>query len=382
MSARRRAVLAAALLLQAGAAAAAVPTPTPPGLEARAYLLLDVDTGAVLAEHDADAPFEPASLTKIMTVYLAFRALHEGLIAVDDEVLISRRARAAIGSRMFVEAGSRVPVLDLLRGIIVQSGNDASIALAEHIAGSEAAFAEMMNLEASRLELANSRFIDASGLGGPEHYMSARDVALVSAAMIREYPDDYRMFREREYTWNEITQPNRNRLLWRDETVDGIKTGYTEAAQYCLAASAARPDLDGMRLVAVVLGTPSARTRVRETQALLRWGFRFFRTRPALAPGAPLAQAPVWFADGAQVPVGAAAELRLTLPLGAHEELRTTVHLDAEPEAPLAAGQVLGRIAVRRDGRILHQAPAVALAAVPRAGFFSRLGDHIQRWLR
>ena len=366
-------------LLLASPAGASLPIPPPPELSAPSYILMDTQTGEVLAEANADEAVEPASLTKIMTTYLAFRSLGDGLIAAQDLVTISRKARRAIGSRMFVEVNSQVPVIDLLRGIIVQSGNDASIALAEHIAGSEEAFAGMMNAEAERLGMSKSHFIDASGLGGSDHYMSARDIAILSTAMINEFPEHYAMFREREYTWNGITQPNRNRLLKLDPTVDGIKTGFTDAAQYCLAASAMRPELDNMRLVSVVLGAKNGRARIRDSRALLNWGFRFFRTQKIHAGMTPLAKIPVWFAEVDQVPVGLAEDLVMTLPVAAYKELETTYHLEPEVEAPLAKGQAVGRITVRHENRILAQAPAVVLADVPQVGFFTRLWHHLRR---
>ena len=368
-------------LLLASPAWAELPTPPPPELSAPSYILMDTQTGEVLAEANADEAVEPASLTKIMTTYLAFRSLGDGLIAEQDLVTISRKARKAIGSRMFVEVNSQVPVIDLLRGIIVQSGNDASIALAEHIAGSEEAFASMMNAEAERLGMSKSHFIDSSGLGGSDHYMSARDIAILSTAMINEFPDHYAMFQEQEYTWNGITQPNRNRLLKLDPTADGIKTGFTDAAQYCLAASAMRPELDNMRLVSVVLGAKNGRARIRDSRALLNWGFRFFRTQKIHAGMTPLAEIPVWFAEVKQVPVGLAEDLVMTLPVAAYKELETTYHLEPEVEAPLAKGQAVGRITVRHENRILVQAPAVVLADVPQVGFFTRLWHHLRRLL-
>ncbi len=366
-------------LLLASPAWAEVPTPPPPELSAPSYILMDTQTGEVLAEANADEPVEPASLTKIMTTYLAFRALGDGLIGEQDLVTISRKARRAIGSRMFVEINSQVPVIDLLRGIIVQSGNDASIALAEHIAGSEESFVSIMNAEAERLGMSESHFTDASGLGGPDHYMSARDTAIVSAAMINEFPDLYAMFREWEYTWNDITQPNRNRLLKLDPTVDGIKTGFTEAAQYCLAASAMRPELDNMRLVSVVLGAKTGRARVRDSRALLNWGFRFFRTRKIHGGMTPLAEIPVWFAEMEQAPVGLAEDLVMTLPVAAYKKLTTTYHLEPEVEAPLVRGQTVGRITIRHENRILAQAPAIVLVDMPQVGFFIRLWHSLRR---
>ena len=373
--------LGAALLL--GAAHAAVPVATP-SLSASAYLLMDARTGAVLAERNADDPYEPASLTKIMTTYLAFRMIDEGLIRRDETVLISKRARAAEGSRMFVEAGDRVPVVDLLRGIIVQSGNDASVALAEHIGGSEEGFVQMMNTEAQRLGMRHSHFTDSSGIGGPEHYMSARDIARVSQAMILEYPDDYRMFLERAFKWNNIEQRNRNRLLWRDAAVDGIKTGYTEAARYCLAASALRPDLDDMRLIAVVLGAESDEKRNGETHTLLRWGFRFFRTEPVLDAGAAITEARAWFAEEERrrVPVGVDETLWLSLPLGAHKKLTTEFEPAGPIEAPIARGQTLGTLRVRDAEEILGERDAVALSDVPLGGWLTRIHHQLLQWMQ
>ena len=251
--------------------------------------------------------------------------------------------------------------------------------MAEHIAGSEEGFADMMNHEAQRLGLANSRFVDASGLGGPEHYMSARDIAILSAAMIREFPESYAMFKEQTYSWNGIAQPNRNRLLKIDPTVDGLKTGYTDAAQYCLAASAIRPELDNMRLVSVVLGAESTAARVRDSRTLLNWGFRFFRTRELHAGMTPLAEAPVRFAETEWAPVGIAKDIVMTLPTSRVDELHTTWHLEPELEAPLAKGQTVGRVTVRHNNRILVQAQAIVLADIPQVGFFARLGERLRR---
>ncbi len=366
-------------LLAAGSAWAELPTPPPPQLSAPSYILMDATSGEVLVEANADEPAEPASLTKIMTVYLTFRALKEGLIGARDRVTISHRARRAVGSRMFVEANSQVPVIDLLRGVIVQSGNDASVALAEHIAGNEKSFVTMMNAEAERLGMSASHFTDASGLGGSDHHMSARDIATLSAAMINEFPDLYAMFREREYTWNGITQPNRNRLLSLDPSVDGIKTGFTQAARYCLAASAMRPEFENMRLVSVVLGAKDNRARVRDSRALLNWGFRFFRTREIHAGMDALTEIPVWFAEIEKMPVGLAESVVMTLPVAAYLELETTYHLEPELEAPISQGQTVGRITVRHKNRILAQAPAIALADAEQVGFFTRLWHRLRR---
>ncbi len=365
------------LLLLHGAAIANLPIPNAPPLQSKAYILMDAQTGAVLAQSRPDERYEPASLTKIMTIYLALQALREGLIREDELVTISRRARRAIGSRMFVEVNSKVPVIELLRGVIVQSGNDSSIALAEHIAGTEEAFVAMMNQTAQAMGLEQTYFTDTTGLGGKQHYMSARDIAELSRVLIRDYPNYYRMFKEREYTWNKITQPNRNRLLWLDDTVDGIKTGYTQNAQYCLAASAYRADLGDMRLISVVLGARSPSLRVRDTRALLKWGFRFFRTEVTHTAMEPRTKVLVWYSDERSVPVGIAQDHLMTFPLNARDRLKDTWHLHKDLEAPIRKGQKIGKLEISLDGEVLATLPAIALQDIPKGSLFTRLKDFL-----
>ena len=364
------------LLCLHGVATANLPIPQPPSLSSQAYILLDAQTGTVLAQSGADERYEPASLTKIMTTYLVFQALRDGVIGEQDLVPISLRARQAVGSRMFVEVNSEVPLMELLRGVIVQSGNDASIALAEHIAGTEEAFSSMMNQEANRLGLTQSHFTDSSGLGGKDHYMSARDIAELSRVLIREYPEYYRMFKELDYTWNNIKQPNRNRLLWLDDAVDGIKTGYTSTAKYCLAASAYREDLGGMRLISVVLGAEDRPTRVRDTRALLKWGFRFFRTEVTHAGMDPRTKAQVWYSDERVVPIGIAQDHVMTFPLNIREELKDTWVLHTELHAPVQQGQEVGILEISHQGNILATIPAIALQDIEEGSFFTLLKDY------
>lgn len=349
--------------------------PAPPQIAASSYILMDASSGAVLVEHNADERLPPASLTKMMTSYIGSLELIEGRINEQDGVLISETAWRKGGSKMFVKVGDRVPFIDLKRGIIIQSGNDASIALAEHVAGSEDAFADMMNRHAERLGLRNSHFTNATGWPDDNMYSSARDMAILAQAIIRDDVDYYPIYKEKEYTWNGITQSNRNRMLWRDSSVDGLKTGHTEAAGYCLVASAER---EGMRLISVVMGSSSDAVRTAETQKLLTWGFRFHETRRFYQPGQVLSSARVWGGESMQVDVGLADGLILTLQRGQFDNLEATIELDKALKAPIAAGARLGTVEVRNGNQVLHSAPVVALNEVPAAGFFGRLWDSIR----
>ncbi|MFM1892112.1 MAG: D-alanyl-D-alanine carboxypeptidase, partial [Pseudomonadota bacterium] len=279
------------LLLCSASAVAAPPVPAPPTVAGTGHLLLDMHSGRVLAESNADARLEPASLTKIMTAYVVFRELQHGNLKLEDQALISEKAWKTPGSRMFIEVGKRVSVGDLLNGMVIQSGNDASVALAEHIAGSEDTFAGLMNEHSRRLGMQNTHFVNATGLPHEDHYTTPRDIAKVTIATIREFPELYKLYAVKEFVWNDIKQPNRNLLLWRDDSVDGVKTGHTEAAGYCLVSSAAR---EGMRLVAVVMGTSSENARAKESLSLLNYGFRFFETHRLYAAGDALVRTRVW----------------------------------------------------------------------------------------
>jgi len=355
--------------------AAAPLMPPAPTVAATSYLLIDADSGKVLTEHNADTPLPPASLTKMMTSYIASMEILRGQLKEEDEVLVSEKAWRMGGSKMFIEVGNRVPLIDLLRGIIIQSGNDASVAVAEHIAGSEEAFADLMNSHARRLGMTNTHFENSTGLPGENHVSSARDMAILAKAIIEDDPEHYQLYKEKEYVWNDIRQPNRNLMLWRDSTVDGLKTGHTDEAGYCLVASAKR---DGMRLISVVMGTASEQARAAETQKLLTWGFRFFETRHFYQPGEVISTARVWAGKDGQVDTGLADGLVLTLPKGQAEKLEATVTLDSTIKAPIAAGDVLGQVEVKMGEEVVHTGELVALADVEEAGLFGRLWDSIR----
>ena len=372
---RLKAVLSlAAAVLAAPAFAQAVATPAPPSIAAASFVLIDHQTGDVLAARDPDLRLPPASITKVMTLYIAFDEISKGHSSLDDQVLISEKAWRAQGSRSFIEVGNRVRLEDLLHGIIVQSGNDASIAVAEHIAGDESVFAQLMNKHAARLGMANTHYTNASGL--PDAMMtSAHDIALMSQALIRDFPDFYAWFKEREFVYNGIRQPNRNRLLFEDSTVDGIKTGHTEAAGYCLAASAIR---DGRRLISVVMGTDSTRARTQASKALLEYGFRFFDTAQLLGPTKPVTHARVYGGALNEVPVGTLEPLAITLGRDGAQRIETASTVNAPLKAPLAVGQVVGEVTVSLDGETLRSAPLVALSEVERGSLWKRFID----WIR
>tara|TARA_R110001599_G_scaffold293172_3_gene496991 strand:- start:936 stop:2141 length:1206 start_codon:yes stop_codon:yes gene_type:complete len=350
--------------------------PAAPELAASSYLLIDASSGAVLVEHNADEALPPASLTKMMTSYIGSQEIKRGQIGQNDLVLVSEKAWRMGGSKMFIKVGNQVPVIDLMRGIIIQSGNDASIALAEHIAGSEDAFADMMNGQAKRLGMTNSHFVNATGWPAEGHYSSARDLAILARAIIDDDPEEhYKIYGEKEFVWNEIRQPNRNLMLWRDSTVDGLKTGHTEEAGYCLVASAKRED---MRLISVVMGTTSEQARAAETQKLLTWGFRFFETKTFYQPGQVISTARVWKGQQEQVDLGLQNGLQLTLPKGQLDRLEAGVTMQTPIQAPIKAGDVLGQVEVKLGDEIVHSAPLVALSDVAEAGFVGRLWDSVR----
>jgi serine-type D-Ala-D-Ala carboxypeptidase (penicillin-binding protein 5/6) len=336
--------------------------PDPPQLPVRAYVLLDYASGAVLAENSADTKVEPASLTKIMTVYTTADALEKGLIKLTDQPVISEYAWKQEGSRMFIEVGKQVSVEQLLHGDIIQSGNDASVALAEHVSGSEDVFATVMNGHATRLGMQASKFANSTGLPNPETYTTARDLGTLAHALISDFPEVYRIFAEPEYTYNGITQQNRNGLLRRDPSVDGMKTGHTEAAGYCLVASAVR---DGMRLISVVMGAESDGTRTQASQALLNYGFRFFENRELYAAGATVTDARVWQGATESVAVGIADALAVTVPRGTQTSaVNAVAELQKPLIAPLVARQVVGEVLVSLNGKELKRVPLIALKAV------------------
>lgn len=348
--------------------------PAPPQLAATAYLVMDSETGEVLVESGADGRFAPASLTKMMTSYIVEREIAEGNISETDLVPISVNAWKTLGSRMFIREGTQVPLGDLLRGVIIQSGNDASVALAEYVAGSEEAFADLMNQHAARLGLTNTNFVNATGLPADNHYSSPRDLALIGRALIRDFPEQYKIYSEKYFTFNNIKQPNRNRLLWRDETIDGIKTGHTEEAGYCLVASALRDD---MRLISVVLGTSSDEARAQESQKLLAYGFRFYRTFPLYKAGDVLNQAAIWKAQSNTVLLGLAEDLAVTIPRGQEDSLAATLDLPAVIEGPLGIGDTVGSLQIRLGGELIREVPLVALQSAEPAGFLKRIWHSI-----
>ena len=367
------------LLISSSYHAVAAPLPAPPQLSADSYILFDYTSGKVLASSEPDKRIEPASLTKLMTAYIVSEELNRGSIELDEPVLISAEAQAMPGSRMFIEANTVVPLIDLLRGLIIQSGNDASVALAEHIAASEAGFADMMNRTADLLGMSSTNFVNSSGLPHPDHYTTANDLAIMASAIIREHPETYKLYSEREFTFNDITQKNRNTLLWRDESVDGMKTGHTEAAGYCLVASAVRDD---MRLISIVLGASSDKSRIAESQRLLNYGFRFFQTRRIYSAGEAVSQARVWMGQSDEVALGVAEDLYLTLPRDSFDSLSSEVEINDYVRAPMQIGQPLGRSVLKLNDEIISDVPLLALQNMEQGGIFKRMRHSIQRFFQ
>jgi len=355
-----------------------MPVPAPPQLGARSYVLTDFYSGKVLVEQSADERVEPASITKVMTSYVVFAELAQGNIALDDMVPVSEGAWQTQGSRMFIDPSMQVSVEDLLRGVIVQSGNDASVALAEYVAGSEEAFAGVMNHYAEVLGMSNTHFTNSTGWPDENHYTTARDIATLSAATIRDFPDYYRWYSEKEFTFNEIRQHNRNTLLWRDPAVDGLKTGHTESAGFCLAASANR---EGMRLISVVMGSNSETSRASETQSLLNYGFRFFETVQLYNARDELAQARVWKGMAENIAVGIADALFVTIPRGRYDDLDARVEMHPLLEAPLATDAVVGQITIALDDELVAERDLITLSGVEPAGFFGRSWDGVKLWV-
>ena len=373
-------LLAAAVA--AGSAAAQSPRPvaglpSPPALNVSSFVLMEQETGAILASLEPDLRVEPASITKIMSAYAIFEALAEGEASLDEEAVISEKAWRMQGSRTFLDLNSRVSVENLLLGMIVQSGNDASVALAEHLAGAEEDFAILMNLIAERLGMTGTHFENSTGWPGENHYTTARDTAVLTRAMIHDYPTLYGMHTLREFTWNGIRQPNRNPLLARDATVDGVKTGHTESAGYCLVASAVRDD---MRLIAVVMGAASESQRAQDVLRLLSYGFRYFETRTLLEAGEDFGSARVWKGEDTVVGLTVADDLVMTLPKRANDQVETRVVVNEPLIAPLEAGQPVGRVAMIHDGETLAELPLVPARAVASGGWWQRTRDSVLLW--
>ncbi|MEC5318555.1 serine hydrolase [Brenneria populi subsp. brevivirga] len=363
--------------------------PTAPQIDVKAFILMDYHSGKVLAESNADERLDPASLTKMMASYVTGQAIKAGKIRPTDEVTVGKDAWATGNpvlrgsSLMFLKPGDRIPVSELNKGIVIQSGNDASIALADYVAGSQDAFVSLMNNYGKALGLANTHFLTVHGLDAPGQYSTARDMALLGQALIRDVPDEYALHKEKEFTFNNIRQPNRNRLLWSSNlNVDGIKTGHTSGAGHNLVASATEGD---MRLISVVLGAPTDATRFRESEKLLTWGFRFFETVTPIKAGVPFTTQPVWFGTQKEARLGVAQDAALTIPRGQMKNLKASFTL-LQPQltAPLAKNQVVGAIDFQLDGKSIGQRQLVALDEIPEAGFFSRLWDSVmmklQQW--
>lgn len=351
--------------------------PDPPQLTAKGYLLVDHNSGRVLAESNADERLEPASLTKIMTAYVVFRELAGSNLSLQDQVLISERAWRTGGSKMFVEIGKQVSVEDLLKGTIIQSGNDASVALAEHIAGTEETFSDLMNTHARRLEMKNSNFTNATGLTHKDHYTTARDIALVTAASIREFPEYYAWYAVKEFTYNRIKQRNRNRILRRDDSVDGVKTGHTKTAGYCLVASAARGT---MRLTSVVMGTKGEEARAQASLALLNYGFRFYETHKLYAAGQRIETLRIWMGEVENLPVGPAEDVAVTIPRRTYDKLSAKLIKTPDISAPIAKGAVVGHISIALEGKEMHRVLLVALRDVAEGGILQKGKDTVLKW--
>ena len=369
-------VLLLTALLTVASPALAAPLPAAPQLSAKSYLLIDHVSGETLASKEADLRLEPASLTKIMTAYLVAAELERGSVTLDEPVIISEAAQAMPGSRTFVEAGTTVPLGNLLRGLIIQSGNDASVALAEHVAASEPGFVDMMNRMADTLGMSGTSYANASGLPHPDHYTTASDLGRIARAMIRDFPDVYALYSEREFTHDGITQKNRNTLLWRDDSVDGMKTGHTEAAGYCLVSSAVR---DGMRLISIVLGTASDKTRIAESQRLLNYGYRFFRTERVYAAGESISEARIWMGRQASIPLGVEEDLWLTLPRDDFDQLQSRIEVSDYIRAPTRIGEELGRSVLSSSSGVVREVPLLALQKVEEGGIFLRMKHSILR---
>jgi D-alanyl-D-alanine carboxypeptidase (penicillin-binding protein 5/6) len=369
--------------LSPGAASAATtqaaPIPPPPEVAGRSYVLIDHATGRVLAERNADQRVEPASITKLMTAYVAFRALAEGRLKLDERISISERAWRSEGSRTFLNVGDQVPAEVLLQGMIVQSGNDAAVAIAERLAGSEATFAQLMTEQAKQIGMRNSSFANATGLPDPALYTTARDIAILSRAMIREFPQYYRWYSQREFVWNNIRQGNRNGLLYRDPTVDGIKTGHTDSAGYCLASSAER---NGTRMIATIFGTESPKAREDASAALLNYGFAFYETVTLRKAGEMVLRPRLYKSTEQDIAVAPQSNVSATIARGGLSRLRTATRLDEPLVAPLKAGQRVGEMQILDGKTVIRRVPLVVTTEAPMGGVWPRLRDTIALWFR
>ena len=370
----------ACLLLGLVPALAAAGAPPSPSIGARAWMLGDFSSGQVLVAEKPDERMEPASLTKLMTAYVVFQALRERKLTLDQQVNVSERASGAPGARMFIQPRKPVSVDELIRGMVVQSGNDACIALAEAVAGAEEPFVQLMNREAARLGMKGTRFVNATGLPDAQHYSTAHDLYRLAAALIRDFPGEYaQYYAQKEFRYNNISQPNRNRLLWLDPSVDGVKTGHTEGAGYCLIASSHR---GGRRLVSVLLGSSSEAARVQESQKLLNWGFQFFDSVKLHPANQPVKAIEVWKGTGHEVKAGFKDDIVVTVPKGEAEKLKAELLTQQPLLAPIAQGQRVGTLRVSHDGNPLAEYPLVALEGVGTAGMLGRAWDTLRLWVK
>jgi len=351
-------------------------TVSAPEIKASSYLLVDFHSGVELAKKNPDKQIEPASITKLMTAYVIYKELAKGNISVEDKVLISKKAWKMEGSRMFVEAGKKVNLNRMLHGLIVQSGNDAAVALAEHIAGSEAAFVAKMNDAATDLEMKSTQFQNSTGWPAENHYTTARDIVTLTRAIIDEFPKYYQLHRIKEYTYNGIKQYNRNKLLWRDETVDGVKTGHTKSAGYCLVSSAMRND---MRLISVILGAESEKARADYSQELIEFGFRLFETHKLYDKGSVLADARVWKGSKGTVPAGIVDDFYVTVQKGRYKQLKGLMELNSSLDAPIKRGDVVGTAIIKDGDQVVHEVTLLALDAVDAGGFWTKVTDSVKK---
>lgn len=356
-----------------------LPIPAPPTLGAKAYVLQDNGSGQILVSHNGDERLSPASLTKMMTVYVVDHELAAGRLKLDDPIRISEKAWRSEGSRMFVDVNSTVPARDLLNGVIIQSGNDASIAFAEHIGGTEEAFADQMNAYAQALGMKNTHFVNATGMPDPDHYTTAVDMAILARAIVNEFPETYKVYSQKEFVYNGIKQGNRNTLLWRDDTVDGIKTGHTDDAGFCLVASAKR---NNMRFNAVILGAANENARAEQAQSLLNYGFRFYRTQHLLTGNKPIGQTTVYLGKASQVPIGVEQDLVVTMPYNQTQGLNSALTMTENLRAPVKRGQVVGELNITLNDKLIAQTPIVALQDVEPAGFFGRIFGWIKLFFK
>lgn len=350
-------------------------TPGVPNLDATGFILIDANSGKVLAEKNSTVRMPPASLTKLMSLYIISGALKNGQIHMDDKVRISTKAWKTEGSRMFVKVGDEVPLRDLLQGVIVASGNDATVALAEHVAGTEETFTTMMNDQAKLLGMKNSHFMDSTGLPNKDHYSTAQDLATLTRAYIKTFPEDYSFYSEKWFTWNGIRQPNRNRLLWRYQYADGLKTGHTSEAGYCLVASAKK---DGMRLVSIVLGEPNDQGRTEDSIRLLTYGFRFFETHKLYNASTSLVQARIWQGSKTEVPMGLSEDFYVTVPAGQYKRLQVQLQLNNPLKAPVIKGQSYGTLNITLNNQVIASKPLIALDNADQGGFLRRATDSVR----